>query len=253
MKYFRNAIIQKYRSLLTRGVLFAGIFVVFESDTLYFKKGAHTIDTWPMSEEVIELADLECVRTRRVKIAPDNKSFFLHEQEYYPAVDSYYTKLTLHKANKTVLWEHYSSEFQKISFELSRIFNDRVIIVMNNVYNLFPSMELIENGRSEMLIHEERWRRIVKYAVSPNGRFMVLHVKDPYLDKVWDYIHWIDTKTKKEWTYRFPICVSCKKHAIDVSITDDGIADIVYKLEHRVFNKEGKLIDIYLGLGETGK
>ena len=93
----------------------------------------------------------------------------------------------------------------------------------------------------------------MKYAFSPNERYVVLHVKNPFADKVWDFIHFIDIQASNEWTYRFPICVSCKRFNLDISVTDDGVSDVVYKSEHRIFNKEGKLIEIYLGLGEMGE
>lgn len=234
------------RNLFTKYILFAGLLVFQKADTLKFMRGNETVDTWTAVEEITALNHGNLIYTRCAKVSSDNKHFLFYEQEYHTARDSFFTKLTLYKSNQEKIWERCSDHHRKISFNLSTLFDDRVVMVMTDKYGMSPSMEIIKDGKSDTVVTKEQWRRIMEYVFSPNMRYIAFHVKGPYHEKIWNYIHSIDLKTHKNWTYLFPICVSCKRYRIGLDVKNDGTVDVVYKYQHRVFDKTGKLIDIYI-------
>jgi hypothetical protein len=153
----------------------------------------------------------------------------------------------LYNAEQEKLWEKSANNERRISFYLTSIYKNTIILVTtDNDYNN-PTLEIITNKEKTLLIKKDRWHRIINYAISPNMRYFVLHAKNPYNKKTWDYIYFIDVKTKNTWTYLFPICVSCKRYKrISLNVKNDGAVDVVYKYRHRVFDKTGKLIDFYI-------
>ncbi|MBA7544100.1 hypothetical protein ES705_36447 [subsurface metagenome] len=100
----------------------------------------------------------------------------------------------------------------------------------------------------DIIINSGDWTRIVDYKLSQNCRYLVFHTRRPYARKLWDYIYFIDLKTKKDWQYLFPICISCKRGKFSLDVNNTGQVDVVYKAEHRIFSKEGKLLDIFIKL-----
>ena len=243
-KYF--LIISK--RLITKYIIFFNILVFHQADTLKFVKGDSVIDKWVLDEK-IEKTDLGTViHSKKSKVSQDNKYFIYYEEEYYSKRDSFVTTLSLYDARKRKLWERSPENNRKISFYLTNIYKDFVILVTTDNYNLNPSLKFIKDKKVKEIIKEKEWQRIVKYEFSPNIQYLLLHVKNPYNTKMWDYVHCIDLKSKKTWTYLFPICVSCKKYKLDLSIDNNGKAQVIYKNRHRIFSKNGTLIDIFIKL-----
>ena len=109
-----------------------------------------------------------------------------------------------------------------------------------------PAFIVIRNGETVEVIQEGEWQRIVSYKISANDRYLLFHTRKPYHGKPWDYIFFWDLRTGRNWDYIFPTCLSCKKSRIDLGVDNSGRSEVIHKNEHRIFSKEGVLVDIYL-------
>ncbi len=243
-----KAIIRRLsRVFITQGLLIANVFVFQQGDTLKFLKNNEVIDQWLLFEDPQNQSSDHVVYTKKSKVSADSSYFFIYEEKRHTLTDSVFTKITLYNAEQEKLWEISADPGTKISYHLSNIYTNTIILVTtDNDYNN-PTLEIITNKEKTLFIKKDRWHRIINYAISPNMRYFVLHAKNPYNKKTWDYIYSIDLKTHKSWTYLFPICVSCKRYKrISLNVKNDGAVDVVYKYRHRVFDKTGKLIDFYI-------
>lgn len=229
-------------------IIFLNILVFQNGDTLNFQKGDEVIEQWIMSSENMTTDLVTVLYTTRSMVSENNKHFLYYEEWYYPASDSYNTKLTFYNAIKKKIWEQTVSKGRRISFHLSRIHDDIVTLVTTDNHNAQPRLFVIENKKMRKIIDDNKWYKLVSYSISPNMKYIALHIKNPYRKKIWDYVYFIDLKTKKEWSYVFPICVSCKRNKFDVMVDNDGITEVIYKGEHRIFSKQGKLTDIFIKL-----
>lgn len=236
------------RKYATHHLIFLNVLVFQNADTLTFVKGKDIIEKWIMSTEYSTTDPGTAIYTTRSMVADDNKHFLFYEETYYPAPDSYDTKLTFYDASKTKIWEKTPDSGRRISFYLSEIYNDIVTMVTTDKYNANPSLHLIKNKKTITIVDDDKWYRLASYSFSPSMKFLVLHVRNPYMRKTWDYVHFINIENKKSWTYLFPICVSCKRNKLDVSVDNDGITQVIYKGEYRIFSKDGKLTEIFIKL-----
>lgn len=249
MFVFLTDMSKKISSILKRfavkHLVFLNVLVFQNADTLKFVKGDSIIEQWVMSEDCTTTDLGTLIYTTKSMVSDDNRHFLFCEEKYYPAPDSHYTKLTFYDAYKKKIWVRSSDSGRRISFYLSAIYDNIVAIVTTDKHNTRPSLHLVKDKKMTTIINDDEWYKLAKYSFSANMQYLALHVKNPYKNKIWDYIHFMDMQNKKEWTYLFPTCVSCKRQTIDVAVDDEGTTEVIYKGEHRVFSRQGKLIDIY--------
>lgn len=221
--------------------------LVFQSgDTLKFFENDNLVYTWIMkNNETIENGDYFI---EKAKISPDHLKFLRYEERYFSHNDSLFTRLTLYNGKRNKLWSREKGGRQKISFELSRIYPDKVILFTTERRNTSPKMVIIKNNNHKKTIDLNQWTSISNYEISPNGRYVLFHARRPYNNRLWDYIYFLDVETNKDWEYLFPICFSCKRGWLDLKIDDQGKSEVVYKNEHRIFDKRGSLVDIFVKL-----
>jgi len=219
--------------------------VYLAGDTLKFIEGDRLVDLW----FIVETTPTEHVLiNRQAKVSDDHQYFFIHEETYYTLNDSISTKIKIYDAGKKIIMQKTLSGERKINYYLTSLYNKTIFLGTTDKNDGNPSLILIKNGNNQEIINENQWQYIVKYEVSPNLRYMVLQTKNPHLGKTWDYIYFIDLMTKKNWEYLFPVCFSCKRGRIDLSVDNNGQVNVVHRNEHRIFSEEGRLIDIYIKL-----
>ncbi len=219
--------------------------LVFQSgDTLKFYKNDSIIDQWILENK--EGASYYLLQ--KAKVAQDNKSFLLYEEKKFIEKDSTITIISLYKSDKKRIWTRTKSGTEKFSFDLTRIYPDRVILFITDTYNSSPRMEILKEKEPKKTLNLKEWSGIVNYEVSPNGRYVIFHAKKPYNNKLWDYIYFIDLNTNKSWEYLFPFCFSCKRGWLELKIDDEGRSEVIYKNEHRIFDKDGNLVDVFVKL-----
>lgn len=233
------------RVFITQGLLIANVLVFQQGDTLKFFEDNEVIDQWLLFEDPQNQSSRHVVYTKKSKVSADSSYFFIYEEKRHTLTDSVFTKITLYNAGQEKLWEKSANNERKISFYLTSIYKDTIVLVTTNTGYTNPSLEIIANNRKTTIIKPNQWHRIIRYAISPNMQYFILHVKNLYNKRMWDYIYFIDTDTYDDWTYLFPICVSCKRKKIELAVYNNGKSEVIYKGEHRVFSKKGKLIDIY--------
>lgn len=228
-------------------ILCFNMLIFLETDTLLVRKDNEVVDRWYIGEKT-EHTSAGAVRTTTHAVVTEDHTRFLYFREVYmPDTDSLYSQLVLYRADGQQIWQRVAPHGRTFARFLSEFIDDMVVVVITNQYGAAPSMERISSTAVDTIVREGDWYRLSAYEFSPNRRFIVMHVKNPYREKVWDYIHFIDLQTGNTWSYLFPICVTCKRYKhIDVSVDNDGISEVVYKGEHRVFNKEGVLIDVFI-------
>ncbi len=220
--------------------------LVFQyGDTLKFYKNDSLIDQWILKSGEIENGGYF---TQRVKVSSDNKKFLFYEEKDFPASDSIYTKLTVYSADKKKIWTRIKNGKRKICLDLTQIYPDKIILFTTDRLNSFPIMEVVKNKNTDKLVDMRGWKSIVNYEISANGRYCLFHTRKPYNNKMWDYIYFVDLESNKDWEYLFPFCFSCKRGNLALKVDDDGKSEVIYKNEHRIFDKEGNLIDVFVKL-----
>ncbi len=218
--------------------------LVFQSgDTLKFYNGDSLIYQWILKR--VERED-GGYYIEKAGLAKDNKRFFICEESYFPENDSIYTRLTVYNANRKKEYIRIKTGKRKISSDLTRIYPDKLVLCITGRLNDYPVLEIIENFRIDKVIDLKQWTSVVDYEFSPNGKYIIFHTKKPYNNRLWDYIYFFDLKTKKDWEYLFPICFSCKRGRIDLKVDENGKSEVIYKNEHRVFDREGNLVDVFV-------
>ena len=222
------------------------IFVYQNGDTLLFTERDSIIDRWILGETFQQIDSLEETIIKNAKISSNNEFFFIHEEKYAHTAHTQ-SKIVLYNKYRERVWADSTSDSTFITFELSNIYDSLLIVVTAERNGWLPSLSAVKDSKEEILIERGDWNKIIDYKISPNNRYLLFHNKKPYSGKNWDHIYFIDLETKKEWQYLFPTCVSCKRSRIKLHIDDEGKAELVYKTEHRIFSKEGKLIDIFFG------
>lgn len=237
------------------GLGFSQALVFQSGDTLKFYKNDSIVDQWLLESKEESEAHGTKVPTpfyfsQKARVAQDNKSFLLYEEKKFIKKDSTITKISLYKADKKKVWTRTKSGTEKFSFDLTKIYPDRVILFITDTYNSSPRMEILKETESKKTLNLREWSGIVNYEVSPNGRYIIFHAKKPYNNKLWDYIYFTDLNTNRSWEYLFPFCFSCKRGWLELKIDDEGKSEVIYKNknEHRIFDKEGNLVDVFVKL-----
>jgi hypothetical protein len=221
--------------------------VFLETDSLVFHQDNTIVEKWYVGEQTERTTAGTTRITTHAVVAQDSTRVLYFKEIYLPETDSMFSQLALYRADRQRLWQRTASSGRTFARYNTRFIDDMIAVVMTNQYGAAPCMELISPTAVDTIIREGDWYRLTDYSFSPNRRYIVMHVKNPYREKVWDYIHFKDLKTDSTWSYLFPLCVTCKRYKhIDVSINDDGVAEVVYKGEHRIFSREGILTDVFI-------
>jgi len=184
----------------------------------------------------------------RGKVSDDNRILMLHETKFGQNGEILDARVSFRDAAGNLLWEETVAEPREISFELSGVHNDILLIATWDRHGAFPSFHAVVDSQKIEIIEQGTWELMLDFSASPDGQYFVFHVRNPYSGKSWDYIYFYDLSTGKTWDYLFPVCVSCKRARIDLSIGDDGRAEVVYKKEHRIFTKLGALDSLFVRL-----
>uniref|UniRef100_A0A7V3RGL4 Dipeptidylpeptidase IV N-terminal domain-containing protein n=1 Tax=candidate division WOR-3 bacterium TaxID=2052148 RepID=A0A7V3RGL4_UNCW3 len=221
----------------------ANILVFQSGDTLKFYNGDSLTYQWILKKE--ERVD-GGYYIERAGVAKDNKRFFICEENSFPEKDSIYTRLTVYNANRKKEYTRVKTGKRKISAELTKIYPDKLVICFTDRLNDAPKLEIIKNYKTKQVIDLKQWTSIIDYEFSSNGRYIIFHAIKPYNYRRWDYIYFLDLKTGKTWEYLFPICFSCKRGRIVLKVYDDGRSEAIYKNEHRIFDRDGNLVDIFV-------
>ncbi len=228
-------------------ILCFNMLVFLETDSLVFQRDNAVVEKWYIGEQTELMTSGTKRSTTHAVVSQDHTRFLYFQEVYFPETDSMYSQLALFRADGQRIWQRTAPRGRTYARFLSEFVDEMIVVVTTNQYGAAPSMERISSTAVDTIVREGDWYRLSAYAFSPNHRFLVMHVKNPYREKVWDYIHFIDLQTGSTWSYLFPICVTCKRYKhIDVSVDNDGISEVVYKGEHRIFNREGVLIDVFI-------
>ncbi|UCG92532.1 MAG: hypothetical protein JSV97_02135 [candidate division WOR-3 bacterium] len=228
-------------------VLVLNTLVYQNGDTLFFTVQDSVADTWILGDEIQKVDTLNITIHRKAKISPDGKSFFVFEETHTPNnIQPLQTKIIFYDEEKEKIWEESNDDQRKLSFKLSNVFDSLVIIVDTERNGTLPRLSTYKNREKTVIIEKGEWQRMVNYAVSPHCRYMAFHNRNPYSGKMWDYIYSIDLLSKKNWTYLFPLCLSCKRGKINLTIDNNGTVEVIHKGEHRIFSSEGNLKDFFI-------
>jgi len=235
-----------YGILVIQGTLFANILVFQQGDTLKFIEDNEVVKQWVITDPAENPGSDDIVYTKKSKVSSDSNYFFIYEEEYYRSIDSISTKITMYNAAEKKLLEKRFFNERRIAFHLTSIYKDIMIMATTNKDFTDPKLDIIYSNKEKTLIKENEWHRLVSYEVSPNLQFIICHVKNYNKRRIWDYIYFIKIATQSNWTYIFPICASCKRNTITLRVNDIGESEVIYKGQHRMFSKDGQLIDFYI-------
>ena len=246
-RFFSSSVIRNAKRHLVPPMLLLNMLVFLEPDSLVFTADNEIVDTWYIGERTERTSAGTLRITTHAVVSQDSSSFLYFREAYRPETDSIDSELALYRADGQNLWLRTAPQGRTFARFFTEFIDDMIVIVTSNQYGAAPSMELMTPTGTDTILGEGDWYRLSSYAFSPNRRFMIMHVKNPYHEKVWDYIHFIDRDTDSTWSYLFPLCVTCKRYKhIDVSVDDEGISEVVYKGEHRLFDRQGVLIDVFI-------
>ncbi len=142
------------RKLVVEYLLFFNMLVFQNADTLKFVKGDSVVDIWLLTEKIQETDLGEIIFNKKSKVSKDNEYFFIYEEKYYPSKDSFFTKILFYDADKEKLWEKTPETGRKISFHLTSIYNDIVILVTTDKFNNNPDLKLIKDNKIKEIIKE---------------------------------------------------------------------------------------------------
>ncbi len=220
--------------------------ILLKEDSLLFMNKDKIVDVWTIEyHEPITINSI--VHHRRVKISDDGQYFFIYYSQYDTAWNHLSSEIKFYNVTGKMLLSETRQSDKIISFELTNIENNTIIMVEWSPSSEDPQLSVIKGKKIKIPIKKGDWKRVVSYDLSLNGQYLAVHVRNPYMNKLWDYIYFSNLKTGDSWQYLFPLCLSCKRTKINVAVDDNGQTDVEYKGEHRVFSKDGVFIDFYIG------
>ena len=230
-------------------LLLIGAIVFQNGDTLFFGEERAYNDTLVLHAGFGNDTGTVYV-VEQAKVSSDRGFFLIYSATYRKSEPESLLSatITFFDADKRNLFEEKSKGGKNISFELSGVYDSLFIIASWDQLNSNPTFDAIKGATRTHVVKEGEWQRIVSYKVSPNGRYLLFHTRNPFHDKLWDYIYFYDLDTGNDWDYVFPTCLSCKRARIDLELDENGRSTVIHKQEHRVFSPEGILEDIYLKL-----
>ena len=247
--YLVDIILNGVYNLWIMILLLIGTIIVQNGDTLFFGEEGSFNDTLILHANADD--DTGVVRViEKAKVSPDGGSYLIYSTTCRKSDPESLlsSKITFYDAEKKKLFEEEGKGEKNVSFELSDSYDSLFIVASWDHFNSNPSFDVIKDGARTQIVKEGDWRNIVSYKISPNRRYLLFHTRNPYHDKLWDYIYFYDLDTGSHWDYIFPACLSCKRSRIDLGLDENGRSTVIHKQEHRVFSPEGILEDIYLKL-----
>lgn len=224
--------------------VFLFMMIYQRNDTLFFERDGVIADRIILAAYAPESISSHTVRM--VKIASRGDVCILFTERTSDHVAEAISLIDIYDDTRELLWHDSAGSDRKFSITLSLLHDSLYVITETALDGKAPLLYTVRHGRKEVVIPADTWTAISSFAISPSGRYLIAHTRHPYSRKMWDFIHFVDLQTKEEWQYLFPICLSCKRAKIKVTIDDDGQSEIIYKTEHRVFSREGRLIDVYM-------
>ncbi|UCF70001.1 MAG: hypothetical protein JSW49_07305 [candidate division WOR-3 bacterium] len=228
-------------------LLVLGTLVFQNGDTLQFVDDGDIVDIMILDGST-GIDSLEARTVRRGKVSDDNRFFSIHEEVREGSDGISNSKVSFYDSDKTLIWEETATESRIVSYELSGVHNALLYGTTLDQHGSNPAFFVVTDSTKSVLINEGDWEQVIDVKISPNGEYLVFHVRNPYNYKMWDYIYFYDLNTSSAWDYLFPVCVSCKRARIDLNVDNDGRAEVVYKTEHRIFSKFGALEDLFFKL-----
>jgi len=221
---------------------------VFQNgDTLFFSVPGRTADTLVLTQKT-EISDSgEVVVMEKARVAQDRGHYFVYTEKYFRRIDSIATGLTLYDADRHLLAHEEHAGGERISFDLTKIYNDFLALCVTGKVNTQPGLVFIDfkTLRPREIIPRGQWPAILKYELSPDFRYLALQARKRQGNQVVDYIYSRDLQIGTDWSYLFPTCLSCKRGVLHLKIDNDGRVDAEYKKEHRIFSNTGSLINVY--------
>lgn len=222
--------------------------IVLHNDSLIFMTGQQVSGAWTLTESTtVTPAGNPIVYTSRAKVAADSHYALLFEEARFPQGDSYSTRLTLYSANRRKIRVESSPRNRRIAYDLTELFADTILLGTVGFDYTRPRLDLIPpRGGRRTVIPDSFFNRIVQQIFSPNRRYVILHARKPSGTRILDVIYSRDRQTGFSWEYLFPICLTCRRNTIDMSVDDQGRVETVYKNEHRIFSPSGEMTDIFI-------
>jgi len=221
------------------------VLVYQNGDTLLFTEQDSIIDQWILGETIFHADSVETKLNRKAKVSSNNEKFFIYT-EHDEQGELIKTEIILYNTFQEKLWQDSAHGEEVISFRLSNVYDSLFIGVRSLRGGSEPMLYTVKNTMKEIIIEKGTWDKIIDYSISPNRRYLLLHTKNPYAQRSWDYIYFVDLGNKKDWQYLFPICASCKRGKIDLAVDDEGTSEIISRGQHRIFSKDGEFIDYFL-------
>ncbi|UCG30276.1 MAG: hypothetical protein JSV53_12405 [candidate division WOR-3 bacterium] len=222
-----------------------GLLVYQNGDTLQFKDDTTVVDIIILENSQYH-DTLKQIVVRQGKVSEDNKHYLIYEAVHRDSEEVLQSKIAFYDAGNNLLWVEQTDGERNISYDFSGIYNGHLVITVWDRMSSYPDVSVIKDGEKIKVIKKDDWQQLVDYRVSPNGRYILFHTRNPHGGKTWDYLHFYDLDEMIAWDYLFPVCISCKRGRIFLSVDDDGRSECVYKGEHRVFSKDGILEEIFM-------
>ena len=227
-------------------IFLLNVLVHQSGDTLMFMENSEIVERVILNEHVAGDSSRQIV-VQQAKVSPNKRRYLVYEAVHNIENDSLlHSKISFYDSEKQKLYEESTVGSRHISFELSDVRDSIFVITHCDRFYREPAFFVIMPGETVEVIKEGEWQRIVSYEISSNDKYIVFHTRNPYHGKPWDYIYFWDLETREDWEYLFPTCLSCKKARIFLGVDAEGRAEVVHKKEHRIFSKEGMLLDIFM-------
>jgi hypothetical protein len=222
--------------------------VVLHNDSLIFMTGQQVRGVRILSESTTVTPDGGTLtRTSRAKVASDSQYALLFEESRFLPRDSFSTRVTLYSAGQRKIRAESGSGNRRIAYDLTCLFADTILLGTVGLDYTRPRLELIPpRGARKTVIPDSLFTRIIQQIFSPNRRYVVLHARKPSGTRALDVIFAKDRETGFSWEYLFPICLTCRRSTIDLSVDDQGRVEAVYKNEHRIFSPTGEMTDLFM-------
>lgn len=228
-------------------LLLVGTLVFQNGDTLQFVENDHAVETVVYADSTLN-DSLGTLMIRRARVADDNRFFLVYEARQRGDDEVLSSRIAFYDAGKNLLFEETGRDARNISFELSGIDNGRFIVATWDKHCGNPGIFVLSSDVRTEIIKEGDWDQVLDHVISPNGRYFLFHARNPYGNKIWDYIYFYDFSTGATWDYLLPVCASCRRMRVGLGVDDDGRSEVTYSTERRVFSGSGELLDISVGI-----
>ena len=219
--------------------------VSLSNDTLVFVSKDSIIEQWILNETSMSKDSMGITYVEKARISNDSTRFLFYQEEYERNTGFSKSTIRLYTAEIQVVSTQEYYDDRRAQFDLCEIQDEFVIIADSDLDGKNPRVQLVCDGERKTLVEPGCWLRIVDYTLSSNYRYILFHTHRLHNDRAWDFLYFLDIDSGDDWEYFFPICLSCKKTPIDLSVENNGQCEVVYKQEHRIFSQRGQLTDIF--------